>query len=125
MLSHLRHTITIALAHERSATLATYGPAGLQAQVVPCAASGTRLYLLLPRTSDQLLNLESDPLVIVVTAAWQLHGAAQIRTIKECPADLAIREAPGAPWSVIVEVQPKRITLTHAEGWGASETIDL
>src|SRR3712207_6298913 len=77
MLNHLRQRIAETLAPVRSATLATDGPAGLLAHLLPCAASGTLLYLLVPRTSDHLFNLESHPSVVVATLGWQVHGCAR------------------------------------------------
>ena len=125
MLDHLRQHIAATLEQARSATLATSGPAGLQAQVVPCAAEGIQLYLLLARTSDHLLNLEHDPAVVVTTAEWQVWGRARVLTTVECPAALALLEAPDAPWSVVIEVQPTRVAIAQRTGWGAAETIDL
>jgi hypothetical protein len=124
MLNHLRQHIAATLANVRSATLASSGPAGLQAQVVPCTASGVLLYLLLPRTSDQLLNLEHDPAVVVTTAEWQVWGQARVLTQAERAA-AALLDAPDAPWSVVVEVQPTRVSIAQPTGWGAAETIDL
>jgi hypothetical protein len=125
MLNHLRQHIAATLEQARSATLATSGPAGLQAHVVPCAASGVQLYLLLPRTSDHLLNLEHDPAVVVTTAEWQVSGRARIVTEVGCAAALRLLTAPDAPWSVVVEVQPTRVAIAQRTGWGAAETIDL
>ena len=123
MLSHLRQHIARTLENAHSATLATSGPAGLQAHVVPCAASGILLYLLLPRTSDHLLNLEHDPAVVVTTAEWHMSGRARVVAESECPATLL--DAPEAPWSNVVLVQPTRVSIVQREGWGAAETIDL
>jgi hypothetical protein len=125
MLNHLREQIAATLEGVRSATLATSGPAGLQAQVVPCVASGIRLYLLLPRTSDQLLNLEHDPAVVVTTAEWQMHGRARVRDRVGVPAAALLLEAPDAPWCVVLEVQPARVAIAQRQGWDAAETIDL
>jgi len=117
MLNHLRQHIATTLAAVRSATLATSGPAGLQAQVVPCVASGIQLYLLLPRTSDHLLNIEHDPAVVVVTTAeWQVFGRAQIVTeVEDAAAQLL--DAPDARWSVVVAVQPTRVAIAQRTGW--------
>ncbi len=124
MLNHLRQHIATTLANARSATLASSGPAGLQAHVVPCTASGIQLYLLLPRTSDQLLNLEHDPAVVVTTAEWQVWGRAHI--VREAErAAASLLDAPDAPWSVVIEVQPTRVSIAQPTGWGAAETIDL
>jgi hypothetical protein len=125
MLNHLREHIAATLARARSATLATSGPAGLQAHVVPCAASGIQLYLLLPRTSDHLLNLEHDRAVVVTTAEWQLSGRARVVTAAECATAQQLLEAPDAPWSVVVEVRPSRVSIAQRGGWGTAETIDL
>jgi len=125
MLNHLRQHIAATLENARNATLATSGPAGLQAQVVPCAASGVQLYLLLPHTSDHLLNLEHDGAVVVTTAEWQLWGHARVLPTARCPVPMRLLEAPDAPWSVAIEVQPTRVAIAQPTGWGAAETIDL
>ena len=125
MLNHLRQHVAVTLAKARSAALATSGPAGLQAHVVPCAASGIQLYLLLPRTSDHLLNLEHDPAVVVATAEWQVSGRARVLTTAQCSAAMRLLEAPDAPWSIVIEVQPTRVAIAQPTGWGAAETIDL
>jgi hypothetical protein len=125
MLNHLRQHVATALAPARSATLATCGPAGLQADVVACAASGTRLFLLLPCTSDHLLNLDHDSAVVVTTAGWQVRGQARVLAPGERPDAGALMRAPDAPWSVVIEVRPARVTIAQPEGWGAAETIDL
>jgi len=125
MLNHLRQHIAATLASAQSATLATSGPAGLQAQVAACAANGIQLYLLLPRTSDQLLNLEHNRAVVVTTAEWQLYGRARVVATTEGAAAQQLLEAPDAAWSVVVEVQPTRVSIAQREGWGAAETIDL
>src|SRR5512138_1773898 len=78
MLSHLRQRIATTLAPTDSATLATNGPAGLQADLFPCVARGTQLYLLLPCTSDHLLNLDYDPAAVVTAAGWQVRGRARV-----------------------------------------------
>ena len=125
MLDHLRQHIAAALAPTQAATLATSGPAGLQADLLPCAASGLLLYLLLPRTSDHLLNLETDPIVVVTAADWQVRGRARLLGARERPVAAALLGAPEAPWSVVVEVRPTRVTIAHRTGWGAAETIDM
>jgi hypothetical protein len=123
MLSHLRQHVTTALQSTHRATLATNGPAGLQAQVVPCAASGLQLFLLLPRTSEHLLNLEQNPAAVVATEHWQVSGNARIATAAECPA--ALLRTPDASWSEVVIIRPTRVSIAQRAGWGAVETIDL
>jgi len=126
MLNHLRQHVAAMLEKAHSATLATSGPAGLQAHVFPYVASGVRLYFLLPCTSDHLLNLEHDPAVVVTTGGWQVRGRARVlATSERCSAAMALLQAPDAPWSVVVEVWPTRVAIAQRAGWGAAETIDL
>jgi hypothetical protein len=125
MLAHLQQHIAATLAPARQATLSTSGPAGLQASVVPCASRGTRLYLLLLRTSDQLLNLEHEPAVVVTTAAWQVTGRARILDGADRWRATMLLQAPEAPWSEVIEVRPTRVAIAHQVGYGAAETIDL
>jgi hypothetical protein len=125
MLTYLRQHVATTLAPAHSATLATSGPAGLQADLFPCVARGTLLYLLLPCTSDQLLNLDSDPQVVVTAAGWQVRGWARVLDPAEQPAIDLLMDEPGAPWSLVVEVHPTRVTIAQRQGWGAAETIDL
>lgn len=125
MLAHIRDHLAALLAPAGSATLASDGPAGLQAQIVPCAAAGLRLRLLLPRTSDQLLNLEAGPPVVVTSERWQLWGRARLLAEDERPGPLGPLAASDARWYAIVEVRPTRIAVAHATGWGAAETFDV
>ena len=125
MLTYLRQHVATTLAPAHSATLATSGPAGLQADLFPCVARGTLLYLLLPSTSDQLLNLDSDPQVVVAVAGWQVRGRARVLDPTEQPVIGVLMDEPGAPWSLVVEVHPTRVTIAQRQGWGAAETIDL
>ena len=92
MLTYLRQHVATTLAPAHSATLVTNGSAGLQADLFPCVARGTLLYLL-------------DP--------------------TEQPAIGVLMDEPGAPWSLVVEVHPTRVTIAQRQGWGAAETIDL
>jgi hypothetical protein len=125
MLAHLRQRIAATLAPPRVATFSTSGEAGLQACVVPCAGRGLVLYLLLPRTSDHLLNLEGGAAALVTTPAWQVTGRARILPAMRPDLPRSLRDSPYAPWSVVVEVRPTRVAIARAEGWGAAETIDL
>jgi hypothetical protein len=125
MLTHLRRHVAATLAPTDSATLATSGPAGLQADLLPCVARGTRLYLLLPCTSDHLLNLDYDPVAVVTAAGWQVRGRARVLDLAERPDVGSLADNPNAPWSRMVEVRPARVTIAQRAGWGAAETIDL
>ena len=125
MLDHLRQRVIQALASVQAATLSTYGAAALQATLLPCEAAGLRLYLLLPATSDHLLNLESQPEVVVTTADWQLRGTAVILSHTDYPSDLTLLQKPEARWSRLVEIRPTQLNIRRCHGWGYSETIDI
>ena len=78
MLDYARHRALDALKIPRMAVLATSGPAGIQAGEFPCEAIDLDLYLLVPKSSDHLFNLEHDSSVTLLTAGWGLKGKAQI-----------------------------------------------
>ena len=125
MLDHLRQRIIETLASVPAATLSTYGPAALQATLLPCEASGLRLYMLLPATSDHLLNLESQPEVVVTAPEWQLRGTAVVLHSTDYPPDLCLHRKPEAQWSRLLEIQPTQLNIRRRNGWGYSETIDI
>ena len=125
MLEHLRKRVVEALASIQVATLSTYGPAEIQANLLPCEAIGMCLYLLVPITSDHLLNLENRPDAVVTTLEWHLRGRAEVVEYDDCPAALALAQQPEAQWSRLVRIEPFRIHLRRRNGWGYSETIDI
>ncbi|MCO6451101.1 MAG: pyridoxamine 5'-phosphate oxidase family protein [Caldilineales bacterium] len=123
MLEHLRRKVASALAQVQSATLATYGPADIQATVVPCEAVQDALFLLVPCSSDHLFNIEHNPSVVVTTAGWQLNGRAQMPTPP--PAALGLYQRPEINWSLVIEVVPERLNITPEDFSQPRETIDL
>jgi len=125
MLDHLRQRVLETLASVHAATLSTYGEAALQATMLPCEAVGLRLYLLLPATSDHLLNLESQPEVVVTTADWQLRGTAVSLNQADYPPNLILLQKPESQWSRLLEVRPSQLNMRRSNGWGFSETIDI
>jgi hypothetical protein len=125
MLAHLQQHVTTVLASSHQVTLATSGPAGLQAPAVRCIADGLRLLLLVPRTSDSLVNLEAGDTVVVSNARWQAHGKARVLDVAERMAAPLLRGLADTAWCEVVEVRPTRVMIAHKEGWGAAETIDL
>jgi hypothetical protein len=86
---------------------------------------GTRLYLLVPRTSDHLFNLESDPEVVVTNRYWQIRGRACAIQRWAYPPRLHLVTHPEAPWSQVVEVQPRQVQLRRAGQLSYHETIDI
>lgn len=123
MLNHLRQRVTEVLSAARSATLSTHGAAGIQANVFACEAADLGLYVLIPRTSDHLFNLEHNPEVVVTTETWQVRGIARIAP--ECPAGLNLLHQPDAAWCEVVMVRPTRLQIYRHDGAGHAETIDI
>lgn len=122
MLDKLRDRAAQILAATPFCTLATTGPAGIQASMVPCAGRGTTLYLLVPDTSDHLFNLESAPEVALTSETWHLHGLADI--VQE---STDMFPAEQRQWHTIVRITPVRLHLLPAQSGPANyaETIDF
>ena len=125
MLDHLRHLVIEALASVRAATLSTYGPAELQATLLPCESVELRLYMLLPATSDHVLNLHERSEVVVTAPGWQLRGTAAIAESGSYPQEMELLRKPEAQWSRLVEVRPAILHIRRRQGWGYKETIDI
>ena len=122
MLDKLRDRAAQILAETDWCTLATTGPAGLQASMIRCAGRGTTLYLLVPDTSDQLFNLESGPDIAVTTEIWHLRGTAEI--VKN---NTDVFSANQSQWHTVIRVTPVRLHILPAKGGPANygETIDF
>jgi hypothetical protein len=125
MLDHLRRRIIETIADVPEATLATFGPADLQASIVRCEASQTHLFVLVPRASDHLFNLESNSQVVITASGWEMRGAAQVVPRDAPHPELALSRAPEAGWCALVEVIPTRIQINAGSKNGWPETIDM
>jgi hypothetical protein len=125
MLEHLRRSLDEALSGVRKATVSTYGPAGLQASVLPCEWREPCLYALVPRASDQRFNLESNAEIVVSTEAWQVTGFARILNSGDGWETLSLRAAPEAAWSDLIEIRPTRAQLFGLPGRNGPQTIDF
>lgn len=125
MLDDLRQRAVDILGATSHATLLTCGPADLQATYARCAASALLIYVLVPRTSDVLFNLEHRPEVLLLTPQWQLRGTASALPPERHPADLALLAAPEAAWCAIVLVTPTRLHWIGNGVTDIAETIDL
>ncbi len=124
MLDHLRKQVIDALAAATQVTLATHGAAGLQTSFLPCQAIGTRLYVLVPRTSEHLVNLEGSREIVAVTERWELRGEARCIPLSSHP-ELTLAQMPDAPWNALVEMRAIRIQIAREDGAGYSATIDI
>jgi hypothetical protein len=107
------------------AVLATSGPAGVQTSEVRCEAIELNLYLLLPKTSDHLFNLEHEATMSMLTSGWELKGEARIVPSIPADLDLGLVREPGMEWCVLVHVIPRQVQIRRGKGWGNIETIDL
>ncbi len=128
MLEHLRQKVTAAISSVSTIMVSTYGPAGIQVENCPCQACGLRLYLLVPRTSELLFNIENHPEVIVTAPGWNLHGAAGVIPPELTTASLAglrLGRLPEREWCEIVEIRPIRLQIHPADPDQARETIDV
>lgn len=125
MLEHLRQRVIQTLAGVRTVTLSTYGPAELQASRLPCEVVGIDLYVLVPRTSDHLFNIESRPEVVAVNETWNLSGMASLVPCAQYPSEFALVRLPEAAWSEVVKIQPSRLTILRSASGSPGETIDV
>jgi hypothetical protein len=123
MLDYARQHAIAALNLPHRVVLVTIGPAGVQAGEFPCEAKDLALYLLVPRTSDHLFNLEHNPTVSLLSAGWELKGEGMAAGAQGL--DLGLLEDPAAQWCVLVRIDPVRIQIKREGGWGNIETIDL
>ena len=83
MLRQMRQRATESLLSARQVVLSACGPANIQAESLPCEAAGLALYMLVPRTSDLLFNLESEKDVVATAEAWQARGPARLPGIAD------------------------------------------
>jgi hypothetical protein len=122
MLDKLRDRATQISAETLFCTLATTGPAGIQASMVHCAGRGTTLYVLVPDTSDHLFNLEIESEVAVTAETWHLRGTADIIQDRN-----DVFSADQSQWHTVVRVTPVRLHILPAKGGPANyaETIDF
>jgi hypothetical protein len=125
MINYARERAEMILKPARTAILATIGPAGLQLSEFPCEAFELDLYLLLPRTSDHLFNIEQDDRVALHTEKWELTGKGRILSPKEKVPQIDLFPKAEVGWYVLLKVTPGQIQVLRPGGWGAAETIDL
>ena len=124
-LDYARQHAIEALRIPRKAVLATSGPAGLQASEFPCEAVELSLFLLVPKTSDHLFNLEHGSTVTLLAVGWELKGEAQVVSPNALDLELDLLREPGAQWCEVVRVDPWRMQVRREGNWGYLETIDF
>jgi hypothetical protein len=124
MLAHLQRRAENAIAGVDRVLLCTFGPAEIQAGEFECKASGLRVYLRVPLSSDHLFNLETHPEVVVSAKGWQIRGKARVTSPQEAPANFALEDDDQSRWFALVQVRPDRLQLMDAFG-NIEETIDV
>lgn len=125
MLHNLRQRASEALSAASQVVLSAFGPADIQAEVLSCEALGLTLYVLVPRTSDLLFNMEGGTLVVATADIWQARGVARLLPQGEYPDRLAIASTSEAAWCEMVEIRPTRLLLHPPPGRSQGETIDI
>jgi len=120
MLDYARERAKEVLCIPSTVVLATCGPAGVLVGEFPCEAVGLDLFLLVPKTSDHLFNLEHSSNVGLLCNTWELRGKAGLDADALSKVQ-RLGQEPGAEWCTLVGVIP-RVLYIHGE---KGETIDL
>jgi hypothetical protein len=135
MLDHLHKKAAQTLGSVDSVMLSSFGPPGIQISRVTSTSDDLTLFVFIPRSSDQLLNLEHRQDVVVSVDDWELQGTARLLTREEIP--LAIRLSGNGinddnsvfvsnqTWGRTVEIRPTRLTFHSSSGQCNIETIDF
>lgn len=124
MLDYLRQQVIDTLKQKSQVTLTTNGIAGLQTNILSCESCEMNLFVLVPRTSDHLVNIDQQPECVVVTDGWELRGVAKRTATQEHP-ELSLGKMPNAEWSTLVEIHPTRLQILQKDGAGYAATIDI
>jgi hypothetical protein len=123
MIEHLRQRVIKALAAYDRGMLITCGAAGPQASFTAYESVDTTVYVLLPRSSDHLFNLEQHPEVVMMTDFWELRGTGQLLTQRPERASASPKRVQH-DWEVWLEIRPVRLQLLGGDGTTRVETID-
>jgi hypothetical protein len=124
VLHQLRRRATETLEGAREVVVSTWGPADVQVERMACEGVGLALYVLVPRTSDLLFNLENHTSVVVTADTWQARGVARLLAPGSHPDHLALASRPEAIWCQVAEIRPTRLHLYPSDGQASGETID-
>ncbi len=122
MLSHLKQRIIAVLAQTAQAALATSGAAGLQISVCPYLNDELKVFVRLHSQSEHLVNLETQPDIVMTADGWRLFGVACAAVPESVP--LAWQTGQSA-WSQVIEIAPSRFEFIEPDGANIRETIDI
>lgn len=119
MLKHLRQRIVQVLQESKVVALASSGPAGLEISPCECWSEGIRLFVLIPSTSEHLVNIELNPQVAITQDHWRLVGTAK-------PAQNQTHFQAGERYGKKpLEVHPSRFEFMAQDSNQVVETIDI
>jgi nitroimidazol reductase NimA-like FMN-containing flavoprotein (pyridoxamine 5'-phosphate oxidase superfamily) len=125
MLNYSRERAGEMLKATHTAILATNGLAGVQMNEFPYEAIGLDIYVLVPRTSDHLFNLEHDDRVALHTAQCEIIGKGQVLKSKEKWPKIPLVPKTETSLYILIKIILSQIQVLRTDGWGPSETIDL
>jgi hypothetical protein len=125
VLRQLRQRASDVLSGTHQVVLSTDGPAEIQVEALRCEALGLLLYVLVPRASDLLFNLENSALVVATTDTWQARGTARVLSRASYPEQLRIPRMPEAAWSELVEIHLARLQIRPLPSQAPTETLDI
>jgi Pyridoxamine 5'-phosphate oxidase len=125
MINYARERAIEVLKTADTVVLATVGLNGVQASKFLFEAVELDLYLLVPRTSDHLFNLEHDDRVALHTEQWELTGKGRVLSSEEEWPQISMLPKTGTAYYILIKVVPSQIQVLRPEGWGPAETIDL
>lgn len=125
MINYARERAIEVLKTVHTAVLATISLAGVEVGEFSCEAIDLDLYLIIPRTSDHLFNLERDGRVALHTDQLNLTGTGRVLSPEDKWPSISLLPKAGKGWYVIVKVVLNQVQILRAEGWGPEETIDL
>jgi hypothetical protein len=128
MLDKLRADALALIASTSHCILSTTGLAGIQASILTCVVHADCVYVLVPSTADQIVNLEQAGEVVLTTPLWQLRGVPLLLNETQelqntAPGEL--RKQAVIQGYTVVEVFPLRMHIEATDQRPYRETIDF
>ena len=125
MINYARERAIEILKTASTAVLATNGPSGVKVGEFPSEAVDLDIYLLVPKTSDHLFNIEQDERVALHTDCWELTGKGRAFSSPDNWPEISLIPKTETAWYVLVKIMPRQVQVLRPDGWGPAETIDL
>ena len=125
MINYARERAIEILKTASTTVIATNGPSGVQVGKFPCETIDLNIYILVPKTSDHLFNIEQDERIALHTDSWELTGKCRALSSQDNWPETSIIPKTETAWYVLVKVVPSQVQVLRSDGWGPAETIDL